>query len=67
MSNVARRYWLAVALLVCSVPSSLALQKFSEEPRHDTCKPGHKCKQQVPEGGTAALYLPLQAHVCPSE
>jgi hypothetical protein len=57
MSNVARKYWLAVALLVCSVPSSLALQKSSEEPRHDTCKPGHKCKQQVPEGGTAALYL----------
>ena len=57
MSNIARKYSLAVALLLYCVPSSLALQKVSEEPRHDTCKPGHKCKQQVPEGGTAAIYL----------
>ena len=27
MSNVARKYWLAVALLVCSVPSSSLLSK----------------------------------------
>ena len=51
MSNVARKYWLAVTLLVCLVPSSFA------RPTDDKCKPRDKCRQSVPEGGTAAIYL----------
>jgi len=51
MSNVARKYWLAVALLMCLVPSSFA------RPTDDKCKPADKCRQSVPEGGTAAIYL----------
>jgi hypothetical protein len=57
MINVARKWWLGAALLLWLVPSSFAFQQIKDEPRHDTCKPGHKCKQNVPEGGSAAIYL----------
>ena len=57
MINVARKWWLGAALLLCLVPSSFAFQKIKDEPRKDTCKPGHKCRQNVPEGGSAAIYV----------
>lgn len=57
MSNVARKWWLGAALLACLVPSSFAFQKIKDDPGHDTCKPGDKCRQNVPEGGSAAIYL----------
>jgi hypothetical protein len=57
MSNVARKWWLGAALLLCLVPSSFAVQHDGDHPKHDKCKPGDKCKQNVPEGGTSAIYL----------
>jgi hypothetical protein len=55
MSNVARKWWLGAALLLCLVPSSFAFKPDGDQPKK--CKPGDNCKQHVPEGGTAVVYL----------
>jgi hypothetical protein len=51
MIKVRRKWWLGAALLLCMVPSS-----FAVEPDQPKCKPGRNCRQ-VPEGGSAAIYL----------
>jgi hypothetical protein len=49
MMNVSRKWWLGAALLLCLAPSSFAKHKC----KHDGDRP---CKN-VPEGGSAAIYL----------
>jgi hypothetical protein len=51
MIKLGRKWWLGAALLLCLVPSS-----FAVKPDHHKCKPDSKCRQ-VPEGGSAAIYL----------
>jgi len=51
MIMVRRKWWLGVALLLCLPPSSFALERD-----HNKCRPEWKCRQ-VPEGGSAAIYL----------
>jgi hypothetical protein len=55
MVSATKKCWLGATLLLCLVPSSFALQRDGGHP--DKCKPSDKCQQQVPEGGSAAIYL----------
>lgn len=55
MISVTRKWWL-VPLLLCLVPSSFALKPDAGRPGHHKCKPSEHC-QQLPEGGSAAIYL----------
>jgi hypothetical protein len=57
MVSATKKCWLGATLLLFLVPSSFALQRDGDHPRHDKCEPGDQCQQQVPEGGSAAIYL----------
>jgi hypothetical protein len=53
MMNVRWKWWLGAALLLCLVPSS-----FAGEPDHHKGTPVRNVRScQVPEGGSAAIYL----------
>jgi hypothetical protein len=54
MSKVMLKWWLGAALLLCLVPSSFALERGHNNVRHTFGPPP---RQQVPEGGSAAIYL----------
>lgn len=54
MSKVRMKWWLGAALLLCLVPSSIAVERghYNHE------KSGSSAyRRQVPEGGSAAIYL----------
>ena len=57
MVSATKKCWLGATLLLCLVPSSFALQRDGDHPRHDKCQPSDECQGQVPEGGSAAIYL----------
>ena len=57
MTSATRKWCLWAGLLLCLVPSSFALQRDGDHPGRDKCRPSDKCQQQVPEGGSAAIYL----------
>jgi hypothetical protein len=57
MASAIKKGWLGATLLLCLVPSSFALQRDGDHPGRDKCKPSDNCQQQVPEGGSAAIYL----------
>jgi hypothetical protein len=48
MNNKNGKWWLAAVVICCLVPASFADQGFH---------PPKKRKQQVPEGGSTAIYL----------
>jgi len=52
MSKSNRKWWLAAILIVCLAPLSLA-----DRGRGHGCEPHSRGCQQVPEGGSAAVYL----------
>ena len=53
MSNRKAKWWLAAVVICCLVPAA-----FADLDRERRCDPKHNnhC-QQVPEGGSAAIYL----------
>ncbi len=51
MKSLSRKCLLAVVVLLCMAPAS-----FANKPDKDKCRPGVNC-QQVPESGSAAIYL----------
>ena len=57
MIKAARKWWLGAGLLLCLLPSSFALMPDADKPDHHKCKPRENCREQVPEGGSAAIYL----------
>jgi hypothetical protein len=57
MASAAKKWGLGAALLLCLVPSSFAIQRDGDHPGRDKCRPSDKCQQQVPEGGSAEIYL----------
>ena len=53
MSNRKAKWWLAAVAICCLVPAA-----FADRDRTQRCDPEHnKHCQQVPEGGSAAIYL----------
>jgi hypothetical protein len=53
MKKVNRKWLLAGVVLLCMAPASFAIKPHKDK---DKCRPGVNC-QQVPEGGSAAIYL----------
>ena len=53
MKSLSRKCLLAVVALLCMAPASFANKPHKDK---DKCRPGVNC-QQVPEGGSAAIYL----------
>ena len=53
MKSLSRKCLLAVVALLCMAPPSFANKPHTDK---DKCRPGVNC-QQVPEGGSAAIYL----------
>lgn len=51
MKSLIRRCLLGLVVLLCLAPAS-----FAAGPNGGRCRPGRNC-QQVPEGGSAAIYL----------
>src|SRR5215470_13329007 len=51
MKRLSKKLVAVLAVLVCLAPFSLG-----DKPRENACRPGRRC-QQVPEGGSAAIYL----------
>jgi len=51
MSNSKTKWWLVAVAICCLAPAAFA--------DRDRCDPKHNkpCHQQVPEGGSAAIYL----------
>jgi hypothetical protein len=52
MSNNKSKWWLAIVVICCLVPAAFA--------DRDKCDPHDRdrhCQQQVPEGGSAAIYF----------
>ncbi len=54
MISLSRKCLLAVVVLLCMAPASFANKPYKH--KDDKCRPGVNC-QQVPEGGSAAIYL----------
>ena len=53
MSNRKAKWWLAAVVICCLAPAA-----FAGRDRAQGCDPKHdKHCQQVPEGGSAAIYL----------
>jgi hypothetical protein len=63
MNKVARNWFLGASLLLCLMPPSFALDRGPDKER-GKCKPNHNCSQQVPEGGSAAIYLLAAGLTC---
>ena len=53
MKSLSRKCLLAVVALLCMAPASFANKPYKDK---DKCRPGVNC-QQLPEGGSAAIYL----------
>jgi hypothetical protein len=53
MKDLNRKCLLAALVLLCMAPASFAHKPYKDK---DKCRPGVNC-QQVPEGGSAAIYL----------
>ena len=53
MKSLSRKCLLAVVALLCMAPASFANKPNKDK---DKCRPGVNC-QQLPEGGSAAIYL----------
>ena len=51
MKTSKRKWWLAAIMICCLAPAALA-----DRGRGRGCDPRSRC-QQVPEGGSAAIYL----------
>jgi hypothetical protein len=64
MINVSRKWVLRASFLLCLVSSSFALGPDSDNPEHRKCRPHDNCEQQVPEGGSAAIYLLAAGLTC---
>jgi len=66
MSNIKRKWWLALVAICCLAPAAFAYQDTYKKPDPEHY-PGHNhgcdtrdepCRtQQVPEGGSTAIYL----------
>ena len=54
MTQVKRKWWLGAALLLCVAPSSFAVKQTNNNVVAHRPRP---ITQQVPEGGSAAVYL----------
>ena len=63
MNKVARKWFLGASLLLCLMPVSFALDQ-SPEKDHGKCRPHDNCSQQVPEGGSVAMYLLAAGLTC---
>ena len=64
MSNSKRKWWLALVVICCLTPATFAKQEQYKKPDGEhyqsrKCDPRDRnCgKQQVPEGGSTAIYL----------
>jgi hypothetical protein len=55
MKSLSRKCLLAVVALLCIAPASFANKPYNDKAK-DKCRPGVNCKQ-LPEGGSAAIYL----------
>lgn len=51
MKSLGKKWLLTVGILLCLAPTALLAK-----PQQDKCRPGRRC-QQVPEGGSAIVYL----------
>jgi len=47
-----RKWWLAVALICCVAPATFADHDHCDRDHHRDCR-----HQQMPEGGSTAIYL----------
>lgn len=63
MNKVARKWFLGTSLLLCLVPVSFALDRGPDKHK-GKCKPHDDCAQQVPEGGSTAMYLVAAGLAC---
>lgn len=63
MNHVARKWVLGASLLLCLMPMSFALDR-DPDMDHRKCKPHDDCSKQVPEGGSAAIYLLAAGLTC---
>jgi hypothetical protein len=54
MKELNRKCLLAAVVLLCMAPASFASKPYKD--KDGKCRPGVNC-QQVPEGGSAAIYL----------
>jgi hypothetical protein len=63
VNKVARKWFLGTSLLLCLVPVSFAFDR-SPDKHHGKCKPHDDCSQQVPEGGSTAMYLLAAGLAC---
>lgn len=61
MTKVARKLLLGASLVLCLMPLSFALD---HGPDKGKCKPHDNCYQNVPEGGSAAIYLLAAGLTC---
>ena len=51
MKSLGKKWLLTAGILLCLAPTALLAK-----PQHDKCRPGRRC-EQVPEGGSAIVYL----------
>ena len=63
MNKVARKLFLGTSLLLCLMPGSFALDRGPDK-HPGKCKPHDNCSQQVPEGGSTAMYLLAAGLAC---
>jgi hypothetical protein len=54
MSKLKNKWWLGIIVVFCLVPAAFADRDKCDP--HDRGQDKH-CQQQVPEGGSAAIYL----------
>ncbi len=64
MLTIARKRMLGASLLLCLVPLSFALDRGPDKQDGGKCKPHDNCHQQVPEGGSPAIYLIAAGLTC---
>ncbi len=62
MRNSKRKWWLATVVVCCLASAAFADQDRGgdrgRDPDRGKCDPRYqKCQQQVPEGGSTAIYL----------
>jgi hypothetical protein len=63
MNRVARKWFIRTSLLLCLVTVSFALDRVPDKHK-GKCKPHDDCSQQVPEGGSTAMYLLAAGLAC---
>jgi hypothetical protein len=60
MSNNKGKWWLAIVVMCCLAPATFAEregERDRDRHRNEACGPHEKKCQQVPEGGSTAIYL----------